>query len=67
MMTNTTVLFISAFDTLEAIRKMDFDDTFCPICQMSFGENAGDDPTVVNPIVAMISCGHFFCIQCLER
>ena len=46
---------------------MAWSETFCPICQLQFGMNAGDNPAVENPIAAMISCGHFFCIKCLDR
>jgi len=46
---------------------MAWSETFCPICQLPFGANAGDDPTVESPIAAMISCSHLFCIKCLER
>jgi hypothetical protein len=61
------VLVLTAFDTLESLRRKDFDDTFCPICQLAFGENASDDPNVENPLAAMISCGHFFCIKCIDQ
>jgi ribosome-binding factor A len=61
------IRYLIAFDTLEALRTKEFYDTFCPICQLTFGENAGDNPHLVNPIAAMISCGHFFCIKCLEH
>ena len=57
----------SAFDTLEALRLRKFEETFCPICQLPFGENKEEDPGVQEKIVAMISCGHFFCIHCLDQ
>ena len=57
----------SAYEVLEALRQNDFDSTFCPICLANFGESAGDDPKIEAKIVAMISCGHFYCIKCLDE
>eukprot|EP00578_Thalassiosira_sp_NH16_P021382 CAMPEP_0181099756 /NCGR_PEP_ID=MMETSP1071-20121207/12826_1 /TAXON_ID=35127 /ORGANISM="Thalassiosira sp., Strain NH16" /LENGTH=1332 /DNA_ID=CAMNT_0023182433 /DNA_START=29 /DNA_END=4027 /DNA_ORIENTATION=+ len=59
----------SAYDTLECLRRNEFggNHCLCPICQMTFGENAGEDPKEVGKIVAMLFCGHFYCIKCIDH
>ena len=52
----------SAYEILESIRNHKFDETQCSICLGPFGQQAGDDPAKEEKIVAMIHCGHLFCI-----
>mmetsp|Transcript_40151 Transcript_40151/g.82611 ORF Transcript_40151/g.82611 Transcript_40151/m.82611 type:complete len:886 (+) Transcript_40151:499-3156(+) len=56
---------MSAFDTLEALRECRMEKTQCPICLSPFGSVVADASSST-PVVAMLSCGHFFCIECLE-
>ena len=57
----------SAYEVLESLRKQSFEETQCPICLGPFGDFAGEDPQEESKIVAMISCGHFFCVACLDQ
>lgn len=54
----------SAFETLEALRTNDLESTMCPMCLCPFG-SAGEDTS--KPVCAMTTCGHFFCIKCLDQ
>ena len=56
----------SAFDILQSLRRNDFDETFCSICLGPFGASSGAN-TKKTPVVSMTSCGHFFCIPCLDQ
>jgi len=56
----------SAFDILQSLRRNDFDETFCSICLGPFGASSGAN-TKKAPVVSMTSCGHFFCIPCLDQ
>ena len=60
---------MSAFETLEALKECAFDKTRCPICLSPLG-TASHSPCSSQessvPIVAMTSCGHFFCVECIE-
>jgi len=56
----------SAYDILQSLRRNNFDETVCSICLGPFGASSGVDITKP-PVVSMISCGHFFCIPCLDK
>jgi len=63
---------LSAFETLDALGRNELEKTKCPICLGSFGaalEETSEIPIgkLYQPVAAMISCGHLFCIDCLDH
>lgn len=57
---------MSAFETLQALSSDMQEQTLCPICLGHLGNNDKDDNTHDSSMVAMIKCGHIFCLGCLE-
>ena len=58
----------SAFDILLSIRRKRFEETMCTICLGYLGANyemSRED--ISTPVVSMIACGHFFCVECLDQ
>mmetsp|Transcript_1813 Transcript_1813/g.1717 ORF Transcript_1813/g.1717 Transcript_1813/m.1717 type:complete len:404 (-) Transcript_1813:151-1362(-) len=60
---------MSAFETLETLKDCAFEKTQCPICLSPLGTTVNSSSLGADPStsVAMTSCGHFFCIGCLEE
>ena len=58
---------MSAFETLEALRTGDLENTQCPICLSSLGSEVKKDARGKRATIAMINCGHFFCTDCLDQ
>jgi len=58
---------MSAFETLEKLKEGAFDETRCPICLSHLGTATQSlSLSDSSPIVAMTSCGHFFCCACID-
>jgi SNF2 family DNA or RNA helicase len=57
----------SAFDILQSLKRKEFQETTCTICLGHLGGNSDISSEEMNePVVSMISCGHFFCTKCLD-
>lgn len=57
---------LSAFETLEALAHNELEKTQCPICISPFGTGLTNSRKKPGPIAAMVSCGHFFCVDCIQ-
>ncbi len=56
---------MSAFETLEALRTGNLEKTQCPICLGILGSEKSLASHEMPTLIAMISCGHLFCTDCL--